>query len=92
MYTARRMRIGLGKPGPFFELLRPIAGRMRQRFLVVEHRAQIAHIKPAAARFAFVIMLGLAQSRATGLLANDLPARVRRRHARDLNHSFRRPT
>jgi len=31
-----------------------IAGRMRQRFLVVEQRAEITHIKPAAARFAFV--------------------------------------
>jgi len=34
-------------PGPFFELLHLIAGRMRQR-------AEITHIKPAAARFAFV--------------------------------------
>jgi hypothetical protein len=58
MYAARRMRSGLGKPGPhFFELLRLIAGRMRHRFLVVEHRAEIAHIKPTAARFAFPKML-----------------------------------
>jgi len=40
---------------------------MRQRFLVVEHRAEIAHIKPTVARFAFVKMLGLAQWRSVRL-------------------------
>jgi hypothetical protein len=33
-------------------LLRLIASRMRQRSLVIEHCAEIAHIKPAAARHA----------------------------------------
>jgi hypothetical protein len=32
---------------------------MRQRFFVVEHSTEIAHIKPAAARFAFVKVFGL---------------------------------
>jgi hypothetical protein len=40
-----------------------ILRRVRQRFLVVEHRAEIAHIKPTAAGFAFPKMLGLAQWR-----------------------------
>ena len=86
MYVARRIGSGLGKPGPdFFELLHLIAGRMRQPFLVVEHRAEIAHIKPTAASFAFVKMLGLAQWRPARLLAHDRPARDRR-HARNLGH------
>jgi hypothetical protein len=89
MYVARRMGSGLGKPGPdFFEPLNLIAGRMRQRFLVVEHRAEIAHIEPTAARLAFVKMIGLAQRRAARSLADDRPARDRRRHARDLGHAI----
>ena len=35
----------------FFELLCLIAGRMRQRFFMVEHRGEIAHIEPSPARF-----------------------------------------
>jgi hypothetical protein len=85
MYAARRIGIGLGKPGPvFFELLNLIAGRVRQRFLMIEHRTEIAHIKPAAAGFAFVKMLGLAQWQSTNSLAHDRPARDRRRHACNL--------
>jgi hypothetical protein len=41
--------------------LRLIADRVRRRFLVVEHRAEIAHNESTATRFAFVKMLGLAQ-------------------------------
>ena len=53
-----------------------------QRFLVIEHRAEIAHIKLSAARVAFPEMLGFAQRRAASLLAVDFAARDRRRHAR----------
>jgi hypothetical protein len=85
-------RSGLGKPGPdFFELLHLIAGRMRQRFLVVEHRAEITHIEPTAARFAFPKMLGLGQWRSTDTLAHDLPAWDRPCHARDLSHFLPSP-
>jgi hypothetical protein len=57
---------------------------MWQRFFVVEHRAEIAHIEPTAARFAFVKVFGLAQWRPARLLANDLPVLDHRRHARDV--------
>jgi hypothetical protein len=46
---------------------------MRQRLLVIEHRAEIAHVEPTAACFAFPKMLGFGQRRATGLLADDFP-------------------
>ncbi len=42
---------------------------MRQRSLMIEHRAEIAHIKPAAARFTFPEMFSLAQWR--DLFADD---------------------
>jgi hypothetical protein len=61
---------------------------MRQRFLVVEHRAEIAHIEPTPARFAFVKMFGLAQWWSARLLADHCPARDDRRHARDLGHAI----
>jgi hypothetical protein len=90
MYIAPH-RSGLGKLGLiFFELLHLIAGRMRQRFLMVEHCAEIAHIEPAAARFAFPKMFGLAHWRSAGSLAYHPPARDDRRHACDLGHFCRR--
>jgi len=52
---------------------RPVARASKtmagQRFLVIEHRAEIAHIKLSAARVAFAEMLGFAQRRAASLLA-----------------------
>jgi hypothetical protein len=39
----------------------------------VKHRAEIAHIKPAAARFTFSEMLGFAQRRTIDLGADDFP-------------------
>jgi hypothetical protein len=51
---------------------------MWQRFFVAENRTEIAHIKPTAARFAFVKVCGLAQWRSARLLADDRPARDRR--------------
>ena len=47
-------------------LLRLIFDRMRQRSLVIEHRAEIAHVKPSAEGFAFEKKLGFAQRRAAG--------------------------
>ena len=93
MYAARRIGSGLGKFRGliFFELLHLITGRMRQRFLVIEHRAEITHIKPAAARFAFPKMLSLGQWWSTDTLAHDHPARDRLRHARDLGHFLPSP-
>jgi hypothetical protein len=41
-------------------LLRLIACRMGQRLLVIEHRAEIAHVKPVAAHFKFEKMVSLA--------------------------------
>jgi hypothetical protein len=74
--------IGLGELGPIFcELLRLIAGWMRQRFLVVEHRREIAHVKPTTAGFALPKMLGLGWS--ANSPARDRPARERPLHARD---------
>jgi hypothetical protein len=51
---------------------------MWQRFFVPENRTEIAHIKPTAARFAFVEVCGFAQWRSARLLADDRPARDRR--------------
>jgi hypothetical protein len=67
-------------------LLRLIARRMRQRFLVIENRSEIAHIEPTAAGFAFVKMLSLVDRLRADALADDFPARDRRCHARDLGH------
>jgi hypothetical protein len=53
----------------FFDLLRRIASRVRQQFFMVEYRAEIAHIEPTTARFAFVNVLGLAQRRFAHSLA-----------------------
>ena len=54
----------------------------------MRQRAEITHIKPAAARFAFVKMPGLAQWRSARLLADDRPARDHWRHARYLGHAI----
>ena len=61
---------------------------MGQGLLVIEHRAEIAHVEPAAARFAFPKMFGFGQRRSAGYLADDFPARDRRRHARNLGQAF----
>jgi len=42
-------------------LLLPITHRMRQRLLVLKHRAEIAHVEITAAEFAFPKMFSLAQ-------------------------------
>jgi hypothetical protein len=92
MCTARRMRSGSEQSEPeVLELLHLIAGGMRQRFFVVEHRTEIAHIEPTAARFAFVKVFGLAQRRSAGSLAYDRPARDDWGHACDLGHFFPSP-
>jgi hypothetical protein len=65
-----------------------IARRMRQRFFMVEHRTEIAHILPTAARFAFPEMLGLTQWRAANSLAHNRPARDDPGQACDLGHFF----
>jgi hypothetical protein len=59
---------------------------MWQRFLMVEHGTEIAHIEPIAACCAFVKMLGLAQWRSVRSLAHDRAARDRWRHPRNLGH------
>jgi hypothetical protein len=46
---------------------------MRQRFVVVEHRTEVTHIEPTAARFAFVKVFGLAQWRSARLFTDDCP-------------------
>jgi hypothetical protein len=46
---------------------------MPQRLLLVVHRAEIEHIKSAAARLTFVKMVSLAQRRPADLLADDFP-------------------
>src|SRR5712672_360174 len=69
-------------------LPRLIARRMRQWLLVIAHRAEVAHVKPSAARFAFSKMFGFGQRRPAGHLADDFPARDRRRHARNLGQAF----
>jgi hypothetical protein len=69
-------------------LLRLIASRMRQRPLMIENRAEIAHVEITAAGFAFPKMFGLVQRRAAGLLADDLSARNRRRDPPDLGHAY----
>ena len=68
-------------------LLRLIASRTRQRPLMIENRAEIAHVEITAARFTFPKMFGLAQARAADLLADDFPARDWRRHACDFSHA-----
>ena|SRR5471032_429161 len=40
MYASRRMRSGLGEVNLIFQANAPDSGRMRRRFLVVEHRAR----------------------------------------------------
>jgi hypothetical protein len=63
----------------------------RLRFFVVEQRAEIAHIEPTAACFAFPKMLGLTQWRSANSLAHNRPARDRPRHARDLGYFLPSP-
>jgi hypothetical protein len=60
---------------------------MRQRFLMVEHSAEIAHIKPTSARLAFSKMLGLIDRLQADAPADDGAAWDRRCHARDLGHA-----
>jgi hypothetical protein len=55
---------------------------MRQRPLVIEHSAQIAHVDPTATRFASEEMLGLVDRLHADALADD--GRNRRCHARNL--------
>ena len=55
---------------------------MRQRSLVIEHRARIAHVDPTATRFASEKMLGLVDRLDADALADD--GRNRRCHARNL--------
>jgi hypothetical protein len=75
--------------GPFNHRLPERCDRLvEQRPFMIEHRTEIAHIKPAAAGFAFPKMIGVAQRRATDLLADDFSARDRRRHARNLGQAF----
>jgi len=52
---------------------------------VIEHRAEIAHVKPSAEGYTFEKKLGFSQRRAAGLHADDLSARNRRRHASSLS-------
>ena len=42
---------------------------------MIEPRAEIAYVEPAAAGFTFSRMIGVAQRRAAGHLADDCPAR-----------------
>jgi|SRR5258706_7982275 len=53
-----------------------IACRMRQRSFMIEHRAQIAHVDPAAAFLAPDVMLALVRRRAVGGISiiTDPPA------------------
>jgi hypothetical protein len=55
------------------QLLHLIARRVRQRSLVVEHRAEIADVEPSAAEFTFPKMFGFGQRRSAGQLADDCP-------------------
>jgi hypothetical protein len=63
-------------------LPRLITRRMWQRSLVIEHRAQIAHVDPTATRFVSEEMLGLVDRLHADALADD--GRNRRCHARNL--------
>jgi hypothetical protein len=87
MYTARRMRSGLGKPGPDFFWATALD---RWPDGATVHRAprRDRAYRPAAAGFAFVKMFGLGQWRAANSLTDDCPARDRRRHARNPDHVF----
>jgi hypothetical protein len=49
---------------------------MGQGLFVVEHRAKVAHVEPAAARLTFPKMLGIAQRRAANLLARFSRAKL----------------
>ena len=55
-----------------------ISFRLLYGLLIIGHgrldRAEVAHIEPAAARFVFPKMLGLAQRRSVHLLADDFSA------------------
>ncbi len=65
-----------GRRDNHMRLLRLIASRMRQRGVVIEHRAKVAHVKLAAADFTFPKMLGFAQWR--DLFSDDRASRNRR--------------
>jgi hypothetical protein len=54
-------------------LLRPIAGWVRQRALVILKPYQIAHVDIAAAKRTFPEVPGFAQARTCHLLAMTLP-------------------
>jgi hypothetical protein len=45
---------------------------------LIEHRAEIAHVEPAAARFALPKMFGFGQRRSTGHLADYFPRGISR--------------
>jgi hypothetical protein len=47
---------------------------MGQGLLVIELRAEIAHVEPAAARFAFPKVFGFSQRRSAAYLADDCAA------------------
>jgi hypothetical protein len=61
---------------------------MRQWSFVIEHRAEIAHVEPAAARFAFEKVFALVRGSTADALTDDGAARDRRRHARNLSHAL----
>jgi hypothetical protein len=63
---------------------------MRQRFFMVEHCTEIAHIVPTTARFAFPEMLCLGQWRPAISLTHNRPGMVRVIRA-TLVISYRRP-
>ena len=56
---------------------------------MIEPRAEIAYVEPAAAGFTFSRMIGVAQRRAAGHLADDCPARLAD-HVRSRGDSDRR--
>jgi hypothetical protein len=58
-------------------LLRSILHRVRQRTVMILNPPEIAGIKPAAALFAFEVILGLVQRRSTDTLAHASAARLR---------------
>ena len=60
--------------GRAVELLRPIAGGMRQLAFVILNPNQISRIDPAVAGLASEIMFGLGDTPTTGALAEHRPA------------------
>ena len=62
-------------PQPYTKfLVRPVLRRMRQRLLVLQHLAEVAHIHPGSAGGALDEVIGLSLGLAANALADDLAA------------------